>query len=264
MAPSATSNGYQGAVPVEPQRLPNGEVKERPLYNDPSPDDVSILEQLYGTKKKLRVAMLGAGISGLNFFHEAEKRLKNVDIVCYEKNADVGGTWYENRYPGCACDIPSVVYQFPWRPAPWSKYYSHSPEIWNYIKMVERENKFIDKYIKLRHQIMQLSWDEGTAQWELTVKDLETDREFKDHADFIIDGMGVLNKWKWPNIEGLWDFKGEVLHSAQWKQDTDLKGKRVALVGAGSSGVQILPNIYDQVDQVVRVLNTVSAQAELS
>lgn len=192
MAPSATTNGYRGPVPVAPQRLPNGEVRPRPLMNDPAPDDVNILEQLYGTRKKLRVAMLGAGMSGLNFFKVAEEKLKNVEIVCYEKNADVGGTWYENRYPGCACDIPSVVYQFPWRPAPWSKYYSHSPEIWEYIKMVERENKFIEKYVKLRHQVMQLSWDEETAQWEITLKNLETGREFKDHADYVIDGTPII------------------------------------------------------------------------
>jgi cation diffusion facilitator CzcD-associated flavoprotein CzcO len=78
--------------------------------------DVTIREEYFGTKKRMRVAMLGAGISGINFFKFAEEKLENVDIVCYEKNHDVGGTWLENRYPGCACDIPSVVYQFPWRP----------------------------------------------------------------------------------------------------------------------------------------------------
>lgn len=143
-----------------------------------------------------------------------------------------------------------MVYQFPWRPASWSKYYSYSPEIWEYIKQVERENNFIEKYVKLRHRIVSLSWDDGTAQWTVRVKDIETGREVDDHADIIIDGGGVLNKWKWPDIPGLQDFKGTLLHSAQYDQNTDLTGKRVALVGAGSSAVQILPNIYDQVDKV--------------
>ena len=107
-------------------------VHTAPFLNDPHPDDIPILEQPYGTPKKLRIAMLGAGASGLNFFKFAEDNLKNVDIICYDKNDDVGGTWYENRYPGCACDIPSVVYQYPWRPAPWSRYYSPSSEIWCY------------------------------------------------------------------------------------------------------------------------------------
>jgi cation diffusion facilitator CzcD-associated flavoprotein CzcO len=249
MAPVAISSGHGGAfLPDDGGDL--GRNEQMPEINDPSPNDVPILEQLCGTRKKMRIAMLGAGVSGLNFFKFAEDKLKNVEIICYEKNADVGGTWYENRYPGCACDIPSVVYQYPWRPATWSRYYSYSPEIWQYIKTVEQENNFIEKYIKLRHRTLGLSWDEGTAQWTIRVEDLETGREFEDHADLIIDGGGVLNRWKWPDIEGLHEFKGKLLHSAQWSQDTDLTGKRVALIGAGSSAVQILPNIYNKVNKV--------------
>ena len=116
--------------------------------------------------------------------------------------------------------------------------------------MVEQENNFIEKYVKLRHKIISLSWDEGTAQWTARVQDLATGREFEDHADFVVDGGGVLNKWKWPDIPGLKDFKGTLLHSAQYDERTDLTGKRVALVGAGSSAVQILPNIYDKVEKV--------------
>jgi hypothetical protein len=86
------------------------------IMNGHTNEDVSIRPEPFGTEKKMRIAMLGAGISGLNFFKFAEQKLENVEIVCYEKNRDVGGTWLENRYPGCACDIPSVVYQFPWRP----------------------------------------------------------------------------------------------------------------------------------------------------
>lgn len=219
--------------------------------NNPDPEnDVNIPDQLLGTKKKLRVIVLGSGMSGINFFKFAEDKASNLEIQCYEKNEDIGGTWLENRYPGCACDIPSVVYQFPWRPASWSKYYSYSPEIWKYVKMVAEENDFINKYVKLAHEVKSLAWDEATGQWTVEVKDLKSGREFKDHSDFVVNCTGVLNKWKWPDIPGLRDFKGTLLHSAQWNQTTDLKNKRVALLGAGSSAVQILPNIYDQVSQV--------------
>ena len=94
----------------------NGAADGSHTMNGLNGGDVTIREENFGTKKKMRIAMLGAGISGINFFKFAEEKLENVDIVCYEKNHDVGGTWLENRYPGCACDIPSVVYQFPWRP----------------------------------------------------------------------------------------------------------------------------------------------------
>lgn len=194
--------------------------------------------------------MLGAGVSGINFFKRAEERLKNVEIICYEKNSDVGGTWFENRYPGCACDIPSVVYQFYWHMRPWSRYYSYSPEIWEYIKGVAEHYDFINTYVKLRHEVTALSWSNDNGQWKISVKDNNSGREFEDHVDVIINGSGILNKWKWPNIPGLNDFKGTLLHSAQWNKNTDLKGKTVALIGAGSSGVQILPNIYPDVKRV--------------
>ncbi|KAK4948538.1 hypothetical protein LTR10_012542 [Elasticomyces elasticus] len=256
MAPVATTEGYGGYYLPDDSSKATEFDSQTPVIINPSDDDVTIHEQLYGTRKKMRVVMLGAGVSGLNFFKSAEEKLKNVEIICYEKNDDVGGTWYENRYPGCACDIPSVVYQFPWRQAPWSKYYSQSPEIWKYLKMVEQENNFIDKYVKLQHKILSVSWDEGTAQWTIRVQNLKTGQEFEDHSDFIIDGGGVLNKWKWPNIPGLHDFKGTLLHSAQYDERTDLQGKRVALVGAGSSGVQILPNVYDRVEKIYTWVRT--------
>jgi hypothetical protein len=111
MAPVATTNGYGGMLevdsrhkPLQPENMTNGGSNHIWL-NNPSADDIKIKEQLLGTKKKLRVVFLGAGVSGLNFFHFAEQRLENVEIVCYEKNSDVGGTWFENRYPG---KLPSL------------------------------------------------------------------------------------------------------------------------------------------------------------
>ena len=117
MAPSiAELNGEHGALPVGLHPTANRAADGSRAMNAHSSGDVIIREEHYGTKKKMRIALLGAGVSGLNFFKFAEEKLENVEVVCYEKNSDVGGTWLENRYPGCACDIPSVVYQFPWRP----------------------------------------------------------------------------------------------------------------------------------------------------
>jgi cation diffusion facilitator CzcD-associated flavoprotein CzcO len=141
MVPSiAKVNGDHGTLLVDTHLRHNGATSGS-YMNGHTTGEVPIHEEPFGSKKKMRIAMLGAGISGLNFFKFAEQKLENVEIVCYEKNGDVGGTWLENRYPGCACDIPSVVYQFPWRPvralsallgygeevliacqAPWSKY----------------------------------------------------------------------------------------------------------------------------------------------
>lgn len=206
-----------------------------------------IQEQPMGTKRKVKVILMGAGASSLNFFKKAEEEMENLEIVCYEKNHDIGGTWLENRYPGCACDIPSVNYQFTWKIKLWSHYYSYSPEIWEYLKSIERENDFISKYIKLRHRIEHVEWDADIGVWRLKVRNMETDEVIQDSAEFFINAGGVLNNWKWPNIPGLQDFKGKLMHSAHYEEGYDLTNKKVAVIGAGSSGVQIVAAIQHKV-----------------
>lgn len=209
-----------------------------------------IHEQPLGSKRRVKVVLMGAGASSLNFFKKAEEQLEDVDIVCYEKNHDIGGTWLENRYPGCACDIPSVNYQFSWKIKLWSHYYSYSPEIWEYLKSIERENKFIEKYVKLRHQIEHVQWDSEAGLWRFKVRDLINNALKEDAAEFFINAGGVLNNWKWPNISGLQGFKGKLMHSAQYEEGYDLTGKKVAVIGAGSSGVQIVAAIQQKVERL--------------
>lgn len=233
-------------------------VSERDGQHVPSHDATgySILEQPMGTLRPLRVILMGAGASSLNFFKQAEQSLPGVRVTCYEKNADVGGTWYENRYPGCACDIPSVNYQFSWRIRVWTHYYSSSREIWRYLKDIEEENDFIKKYIKLRHQVEHVEWDEEAGVWRVRVRDLATDAVVEDEAEFFINAGGVLNKWRWPAIPGLHDFGGKLMHSANYDDDYDLAGKRVAVIGAGSSGVQIVARIQKSVAHLYHWVRT--------
>lgn len=205
-------------------------------------------EQPMGTKRRVKVILMGAGASTLNFLKQAEDHLENVDITVYEKNKDIGGTWLENRYPGCACDVPAVNYQFSWNIKPWSHYYAYAPEIWRYLKDIEEKYDFINKYIKLRHCIERAEWDDDAGLWRLTIKDLETGKTIEDSANFFINAGGVLNHWKWPDIPGLQDFQGKLLHSAAYEEGYPLEGKKVAVIGAGSSGVQIVANIQNKVE----------------
>lgn len=154
----------------------------------------------------------------------------------------------ENRYPGCACDIPSVNYQFSWAIKIWTHYYSYSPEIWAYLKDIFDKNDFIRKYIKLQHKIERAEWDNEKGVWKLTVRDLLQDKVLTDEAHFFINAGGVLNNYKWPDIPGLKDFKGKLMHSAAYEEGYQLDGKKVAVIGAGSSGVQIVSNIQKKVD----------------
>ncbi|KAH8810649.1 FAD/NAD-P-binding domain-containing protein [Xylogone sp. PMI_703] len=206
-----------------------------------------IKEQLSGTERPIRVIHVGAGASGICFSKFASESLNNVNFVCYDKNSDIGGTWLENRYPGCACDIPSVNYQFTWARNPnWSHFYSYSEEIWSYFKDVV-ETFGLRKYIKLNHEIIGADWNESEGLWHIEVKNLISGLVFIDKAEVLINGGGVLNNWKWPAIEGIHDFQGTLCHTANYPADTILDGKRVAVVGVGSSGIQVTANIASKV-----------------
>jgi cation diffusion facilitator CzcD-associated flavoprotein CzcO len=136
-----------------------------------------------------------------------------------------------------------VGYQFTWRTKIWSHYYSYSPEIFEYLKGIYEENDFINKYVKLKHQIEHAQWDATKGVWKFRVRDLASDTVVEDEAEFFINAGGVLNKWKWPEVSGLHDYKGKLMHSAAYEEGYPLEGKRVAVIGAGSSGVQIVANI---------------------
>ncbi|KIW85239.1 hypothetical protein Z517_00629 [Fonsecaea pedrosoi CBS 271.37] len=209
-----------------------------------------IIEDHFGAHRKLRVIHIGAGASGICFSKFAGEEHENIDLQIYEKNDDIGGTWLENRYPGCACDIPSVCYQFTWDRNPeWSQYYSESPEIWKYFKgVVERHD--LMKYIKLRHKVVAAKWHQEDGLWHVRVQDEEHGNEFNDTCHVLVNGGGILNNWKWPDIPGLHSFRGVLQHSAHFTEGLDLKGKKVAVIGTGSSGIQIVAKIAQEVEHL--------------
>ena len=227
------------------------------LYNElgwqvQDEDGYRILEEPYGTLAPLRIIHVGAGASGICFskFYEDQLMSSNVSLQLYEKNHEVGGTWLENRYPGCACDIPSACYQFTWARNPnWSQYYSESPEIWKYFK--ETSDRFgLDKYMKFRHEVVKAEWREDAGQWEVTIRNLHDDSEFTDTCHVLVNGNGILNNWKWPDIKNLHSFQGVLEHTARYTEGRDLTGKRVAVIGIGSSGIQMISKIAPQVKQL--------------
>lgn len=232
------------------------------LYNDlgwqvENKSGYRILEQPYGTLRPLRVIHIGAGASGICFskFYQDQLQSSNISLQVYEKNHDIGGTWLENRYPGCACDIPSVCYQFTWERNPnWSQYYSESPEIWAYFKGVV-EKYGLSKFIKLRREVVRCEWEDEKGEWAVTIRD-ENGEEFVDRCHVLVNGNGVLNNWKWPDVKGLHSFEGVLEHSARYSEGRDLTGKRVAVIGIGSSGIQCISKIAPQVKQLYTWIKT--------
>lgn len=130
-----------------------------------------------------------------------------------------------------------------------SQYYSESPEIWRYFK--DTTNKYgLNKYIKLRHEIVKCEWHDEAGQWDVTIRNLESGEEFMDRCHLLINGNGVLNNWKWPDVKGLHSFEGVLEHTARYTEGRELTGQRVAVIGIGSSGIQCISKIAPQVKQL--------------
>ena len=152
----------------------------------------TVVEKPIGSAKHVRIVGIGAGASGLNLIRTLRKQLTDYELVIYEKNHDVGGTWLENRYPGCRCDVPSHNYQFSWRPNPeWSNFFAPAEEIRQYLCRVCDEENMRDS-IKMQHRVSGAWWDEARGLWDLRILNVTTGEEFRDEANFIIDGSGIL------------------------------------------------------------------------
>ncbi|KAI9758077.1 MAG: hypothetical protein M4579_003208 [Chaenotheca gracillima] len=206
-----------------------------------SDDFLNIPDVPHSDPAHIRIIHIGAGASGLLTAYKARKFLRNYDLVCYEKNAAVGGTWLENKYPGCGCDIPAHIYTYTFEPNPnWSSFYANSDEIEQYFL------RFYEKYELQPHfqfntTVISAAWDEKEGKYHV---ELERNGErFSDWCHVLINGSGVANRWKWPDIKGLETFKGSTVHSAAWDKNVSLEGKRIAVIGNGSSAVQIIPEM---------------------
>ncbi|OGM45371.1 flavin-binding monooxygenase [Aspergillus bombycis] len=200
--------------------------------------------------RPMKVVVIGAGISGILAAIRFTQRIPNLDLVVYDKNPEVGGTWYENRYPGVACDVPSHVYQASFEPNPsWSQFYSSGGEILRYWKAIV-EKYDVRKYMKLNHKIVEARFDDSRSKWDITVQNCVTGEVIQDTCDVLYACIGALNDWKWPDIRGLDTFKGKLLHSASWDESWNPEGLSVAVIGSGSSAIQIVPAIQPKTKRI--------------
>lgn len=166
------------------------------------------------------------------------------DFIILERNSDVGGTWYNNRYPGCQCDVQSNLYSFSFALNPnWSRTYSNQPEILEYLKRVADDYQ-LRPNIQFGCDVDSARWDSTSRRWLLETSDGPIS------AQFLISAHGPLSEPIIPNIDGLESFAGPVFHSARWQHDVDLTGKRVGVVGTGASAIQIVPAIQPKVSQL--------------
>ncbi|OCH84940.1 FAD/NAD-binding domain-containing protein [Obba rivulosa] len=211
--------------------------------------------------RPMRVVVVGAGFSGIIAGIRFRQKIPNIDLTIYEKNAGVGGTWHSNKYPGLACDIPAHCYQLTFETnTNWSSFYAPGQEIRQYLEGVVEKYK-LGPLLKLRHQLVHARYDEPSGKWLLRIRktlstpDGEISEEFDDAADFLFTGVGLISRWSWPEIEGLKSFGGKLFHSANfdtgdetWQEAAkSWKDKKVAVIGVGSSAIQIVPALQDKV-----------------
>ncbi|KAJ9132078.1 putative Monooxygenase [Pleurostoma richardsiae] len=201
----------------------------------------------------VRVVIIGAGVSGIALYIRLLQYVPAVTVTIFEKNPSLGGTWYENRYPGVACDIPSHVYQYSFEPNPeWSKLFAEGPEILEYVKAVARKYR-VDEKIRYSSKVIGATWDGEQGVWSIEVEISDAQGRIstqKTSAEVVISATGILNNWKWPDIEGLSAFEGKLVHSADWDMSWNYEGKTVALIGCGSSAIQILPHLQKKCSRV--------------
>ncbi|KAI1625804.1 hypothetical protein EDD37DRAFT_588822 [Exophiala viscosa] len=253
MGDASTPNGHGQATTMP--SVVQGVNGISPTYSYPerTPDGpYKVLKQYHSKPRKLRVACVGAGASGLCLAYKMERMLEpnSWELTLFEKNPTFGGTWYENTYPGVACDIPAHLYTFSFDPNPnWSHYFAHGDEIQRYFEdFADRYGS--RKYMKLNTKVVKARWDDDDSVWNLTMEDQNTKEQWSDWAHCVVNGTGILNNWKWPDIENLHDFSGPLVHSASWNHDVDFEGKTVGVVGTGSTSVQIVPQLQKTCKEV--------------
>ncbi|MCA0245509.1 MAG: NAD(P)/FAD-dependent oxidoreductase [Proteobacteria bacterium] len=189
-----------------------------------------------------RFAIIGAGMSGILTAIKLKERGIE-DFAIYEKAARLGGTWRDNTYPGLSCDVPSHVYAYSFElKGDWSHRFSPGAEIQGYFEGVARKYG-LDPYFRFNSEIERAEYRDG--RWHLAIKGGAT-----DVVDFVIAATGVLHHPATPDIPGLGDFKGACFHSARWDHSTPLDGKRVGIIGTGSTAIQIVPALADRVSKL--------------
>ena len=189
-----------------------------------------------------RFAIIGAGMSGILTAIKLKER-GITDFVIYEKASRLGGTWRDNTYPGLSCDVPSHVYAYSFElKADWTHRFSPGTEIQGYFEGVARKYD-LDRHFRFDSEIERAEYQGG--RWHLSIKGGAT-----DVVDFVVAATGVLHHPATPDIPGLGDFKGARFHSARWDHSVALEGKRVGIIGTGSTAIQIVPALADRVGRL--------------
>jgi len=203
------------------------------------------------------VVIIGGGISGMCTAIDLIKRNNCRNFIILEKSSGVGGTWRDNKYPGCCCDVWSMLYSYSFEQnSDWTREYPGQEEILEYL--VNTAQKYgLYKHVRFNTSVESARWDDDEQKWKTKVttvkgsKDAEFNPEYEITSDYLVSAVGQLNVPRWPeSIQGLHDFNGKLMHSARWDWSYGLEGKRIAVIGNGATAAQIIPEIAKVAGQV--------------
>jgi 4-hydroxyacetophenone monooxygenase len=197
------------------------------------------------TRADFKVVIIGAGMSGL--LSAVRLQQAGIDFVVIEKNADVGGTWFENTYPGCRVDSANHVYSYSFRPQDWPQHFSPQPVLRQYFSSTADEYQ-LREHIRFNTEVVSARFDKASGLWRVETRGPNGPEIIEVNA--VISAVGQLNRPNLPDLKGMQDFSGPTWHSAQWRHDVDLTNKRVGVIGTGGSAFQFVPIISEQAESV--------------
>ncbi|MEV5572534.1 NAD(P)/FAD-dependent oxidoreductase [Spirillospora sp. NPDC052269] len=191
------------------------------------------------------IVVIGSGFAGMGMAIRLRQQGFH-DFVVLEKSEALGGTWHDNTYPGCACDVPSHMYSYSFELNPgWSRMFAPQPEIRAYMERTADKYRVRD-HIRFGANVDSMEWDDAAGHWNVTLADGEVLR-----PKAIVTGVGALHIPSFPDLPGMERFKGAAFHSAEWDHDVDLTGKRVAVIGTGASAIQFVPQVAKKASKLV-------------
>ncbi|KAH8809325.1 hypothetical protein F5884DRAFT_822359 [Xylogone sp. PMI_703] len=242
-------NGFSAEPTTRPENLFTEAVSDKFHCNEKTGYKISLVTLGATENRRMKILTIGAGVAGIMLAYYLEKECTNIEHIIYEKNEDLGGTWLQNRYPNCACDVPSHSYQFNFAMSPeWPTFYSNSEQIHSYLtSVVDRLD--LRKYMNFNSEVVGATFDEHTGIWTVNIKQKQDDGTYKnitENCDLLLGAIGILDRWEMPKIPGLSKFKGRALHTAGWNRGygkEEWKNDRVAVIGSGASAVQVVPGM---------------------
>jgi len=234
---------FVAGAPI-PEQYADFLVDELTLAGKSSKDPQFDQPQLKDAARKLKVLVVGAGMSGL--LTGIRLAQAGVEFEIVDKNADVGGTWFENTYPGCRVDNSNHMYSYSFEPNHfWPQHFSPQPVLLGYFRGIA-DKYGLRKKIRFETLVESVAWDDAKSVWRAQLKGKDGRTESVE-ANVVVTAVGQLNRPRFPEIEGRDTFEGPAFHSAEWRHDVDLKGKRVAVIGTGASAYQFVPEIAPDV-----------------